>query len=75
LSQDSIYKTPRFDRLQSNIQIKMLSLIAMESVSRNFMYSKVTFKSIRLIEMIIDLKAVCRKISDIETSVSFAEKG
>jgi len=37
----------------------------------NFMYSKVTSKSI--IKMIIELKAVCRVISFIESSVTFAK--
>jgi len=32
-------------------------------VSQNFMNSKVTFKSTSLIEMIIELKAVCREMS------------
>ena len=60
----------RLDRLQSKIQEQQSNDNCNRiGVSRNFMYSKVTSKTTSLIKMIIELKAVCREISYIESSL------
>ena len=67
---------PAHDRLQSKIQEQQCNDNCNRiGVTRNFMCSKVTSKTTSVIKMIIELTAVCREISYIGSSVSFAKNG
>jgi len=76
LLQDSTYKKScTLIGFKVKFKSNNAMITARVGVSRNFMYSEVTPKNISQIKMVIELEAVCREISYIESGVSFAKKG